>query len=221
MVTSHFFNGFYNARKSYICCWIYFSSFRIFGYSLSIYTWNEKIIHVLIFINIYNRTNILGRTYAVYVAAILTYVCVIGLTIQACIPLQHDILDDNAKITFQSLIHQGSAGILFLCAMIHGIITIYLFLTQTYYKCRLSVIFKIVPTVVIALCIVGSMVLHPTVTNEHTASIMGAIFQWLLVFSMIVLFGSYSFEFHFLCNDYVEVDEQSASVPEEQKLLAK
>lgn len=105
--------------------------------------------------------------------------------------------------------------------MIHGIITIYLFLTQTYYKCRLSVIFKIVPTVVIALCIVGSMVLHPTVTNEHTASIMGAIFQWLLVFSMIVLFGSYSFEFHFLCNDYVEVDEQSASVPEEQKLLAK
>lgn len=174
---------------------------------------------------IYNRTNVLGRTYAVYVGSILTYICIGGLIIQACIPLQSDILDDDSKITFQSLIHQSSAGILFLCALVHGIITVYLFLTQTYYKCRLSVTLKIIPTVIIGLCIIGSMVLHPTVTNEKTASILGAVFQWLLVFSMIVLFGSYSVDFNYLCNDYTEVDEQRNGInnddSEQQKLLSK
>ena len=133
-------------------------------------------------------------------AVILAIISPAFLTIQAIIPLQSDILDANAKLTIWSIIHQGSAVVLFLFATIHGIIVNWTIShTPGHTIPKLSIILKTFGLIIMILSLIGSIIFHPASnaigSNSALVMNMAGILQWLFVAAMMIYYGSYTVDF--------------------------
>lgn len=138
----------------------------------------------------------------IYKLFILLFSGIICFIIHAIIPLQDDILQAK-ELTFGCKLHQSCAGIFFLLVILH---TIYIF-SIIKKKEKVFDYFDQRALKIRAFCAIGSAVtvvlamgIHPTTKAlfgdkfaRHIAS-FGALAQWILVGSIIVIFMSYSMD---------------------------
>ena len=127
---------------------------------------------------------------------------VLFFMLHAVIPLQDDMVTAEST-NMWSKIHQSSAGIFFMLVIIHTVYVIVIvknkpsaneYLDKRGRTIRLGCVIGSCITVVIA------MVIHPTTRalfGNNNGSIMasvGALAQWILVGSIIIIFTSYSMD---------------------------
>ncbi|OAO18025.1 hypothetical protein AV274_0223 [Blastocystis sp. ATCC 50177/Nand II] len=133
-------------------------------------------------------------------ATTLALWCPLFLTLQAVIPLQADILDENAKETVWSMIHQGSAVVLFILSMIHAfIVCFFIRHIENHTYAKSSIVLKHLGLYGMGAALVFSVIFHPASNmsgvRSHFAFNMAGIAQWLFVVSMMLFYGSYTIDF--------------------------
>ena len=127
---------------------------------------------------------------------------IIFFMIHAIIPLQDDIVTSDT-LTIWSKIHQSSAGIFFVLVIIHTCYFIKIVRKKQFVDEYLNKNARMIRLC----CVIGSCItvfiamgIHPTTQllfGEDNGKIMasvGAIAQWILVGSIIVIFSSYSMD---------------------------
>ncbi|KAK8791895.1 hypothetical protein WA158_005272 [Blastocystis sp. Blastoise] len=151
-----------------------------------------------------NMTTITPFNRFLRVAQVFGALCPFFLAIQAILPLQSDIFDvqdGKGLLNAQSMIHQGSAVILFVLAIIHSYLVCHvLWKNPNNLLYHYSRYIKSTALFFMALSFILSIGLHPASQffgdNKMVTNNIGGISQWIFVFSMIFFFGSYSADFY-------------------------
>mmetsp|Transcript_890 Transcript_890/g.1022 ORF Transcript_890/g.1022 Transcript_890/m.1022 type:complete len:267 (+) Transcript_890:435-1235(+) len=139
------------------------------------------------------------------------YIAAVGLGTQAIVPLQHDILDvieGQAILSTQSIIHQGGAGAFFFGSLAHALCVCYIYHVVITSKTQSGALVafakghislksyytKLTCTCFVCITIVAAMILHPAsgyIFSKSTYYNIGGATQWTLVLALIGFFGSY------------------------------
>ena len=154
-----------------------------------------------------------AEIYKLFVLLLSGIICFI---IHAIVPLQDDILTAK-ELTFGCQLHQSCAGIFFLLVILH---TTYIFSivkkkenTFDFFD-RRALKIRASCAIGSALTVVVSMGIHPTTKilfgdkfKRHLMSI-GALAQWILVGSIIIIFTSYCMDIQKMLPKLYEEEQQ-------------